>query len=243
MSLRALAVTFTLAVPAAGQGVDPEVSFNAGLSHLREGRASMAVQEFRRAVDKDGKNPYFHKGLGQAYLAVAKFDEAAASFRKALELNPYYVDVRNDLGTALVLSGKREDGKKEFLAAFNDPTNPTPEVSSRNLGNAYLEEKRYSEAINWYRTSLNRNHTYPDAYLGLADALVGLGRMEEAVATLESAVKHAPESSAVLVALGEGYYRLGRLGEARTRLEEARRRDPVGPDGRKAGDILQHFPK
>ena len=83
--------------------------------------------------------------------------------------------MRNDLGTALILSGRRNEGKNEFLTAFNEPTNPTPEISSRNLGQAYLEEKHYPEAINWFRTSLNRNQTYPDAYLGLADALVAAG--------------------------------------------------------------------
>jgi tetratricopeptide (TPR) repeat protein len=94
----------------------------------------MAVEAFRKAVREDGKNPYFQKGLGQAYLATGKYDDAVSAFRKALELNQYYVDVRNDLGTALILSGRRNEGKNEFLAAFNDATNPTPEISSRNLG-------------------------------------------------------------------------------------------------------------
>jgi tetratricopeptide (TPR) repeat protein len=227
---------------ATAQAVDPESSFNAGLNHLREGRPGMAVEAFKKAVREDPKNPYFQKGLGQAYLATAKFDDAVNAFRKALELNQYYVDVRNDLGTALILSGRRNEGKNEFLAAFNDATNPTPEISSRNLGNAYLEEKAYSEAINWYRTSLNRNHSYPDAYLGLSDALIASGKLDDAVATLETAAKECPQSAAVLLNLGEAYSRLGRLGEARTRLEEARRRDPVGAVGRRAAQLLQQFP-
>jgi len=231
-------------LPAVGgaQGTDAESSFNAGLNHLKEGRPAMAVEEFKKAVRQDGKNPYFQKGLGQAYLATKKFDEAISSFRHALELNPYYVDVRNDLGTALVLSGRRTEGKNEFLAAYNDPTNPTPEISSRNLGNAYLEEKRYADAINWYRTSLSRNKAYPDPYLGLSDALAGLGRMDEAVATLETAAKECPNNVPVLAALGEAYYRVGRLGEARKQLEETRRRDPGGPAGQRAAQLLQQFP-
>ena len=237
-----LALAVSAPAVAAAQAVDPESSFNAGLNHLREGRAAMAVEAFRKAVREDGKNPYFQKGLGQAYLATGRFDDAISAFRKALELNQYYVDVRNDLGTALVLSGRRNEGKNEFLAAFNDPTNPTPEISSRNLGNAYLEEKRYSEAINWYRTSLNRNHSYPDAYLGLADALVASGKLEEAVSALEVGAKECPQSAAVLLNLGEVYSRVGRLGEARSRLEEARKRDPVGAAGRRAAQLLQQFP-
>lgn len=237
-----LALAVSAPVAATAQPVDPESSFNAGLAHLREGRPAMAVEAFKKAVHEDGKNPYFQKGLGQAYLATGKFDDAINAFRKALELNQYYVDVRNDLGTALILSGRRNEGKNEFLGAFNDPTNPTPEISSRNLGSAYLEEKHYAEAINWYRTSLNRNKSYPDAYLGLSDALVASGKLDEAIGTLEAAAKECPQSAAVLLNLGEAYSRVGRLGEARARLEEARKRDPVGAAGRRAAQLLQQFP-
>ncbi|HET6898008.1 MAG TPA: tetratricopeptide repeat protein [Vicinamibacteria bacterium] len=237
-----LAVAVCAPALAAAQQVDPEASFNAGLNHLREGRPAMAVEAFRKAVKEDGKNPYFQKGLGQAYLATGKYDDAVSAFRKALELNQYYVDVRNDLGTALVLSGRRNEGKNEFLTAFNDPTNPTPEISSRNLGNAYLEEKHYEEAVNWYRTSLNRNHSYPDAYLGLSDALFASGRIDDAVTTLESGAKECPQSAIVLLTLGEAYSRVGRLAEARSRLEEARKKDPIGPAGRRAAQLLQQFP-
>jgi tetratricopeptide (TPR) repeat protein len=237
-----LALAVSVPAVAAAQQVDPESSFNAGLNHLREGRPGMAVEAFRKAVREDGKNPYFQKGLGQAYLAIGKYDDAISSFRKALELNQYYVDVRNDLGTALMLSGRRNEGKNEFMTAFNDPTNPTPEISSRNLGTAYLEDKQYTEAINWFRTSLNRNQHYPDAYLGLGDTLAASGHIEEAVGTLETGAKECPQSAAILVSLGEAYSRVGRLGEARSRLEEARKRDPVGPFGRRAAQLLQQFP-
>ena len=239
----AVAVVVAAAVPALTQGADPENSFNAGLNHLREGRAALAVEAFRKAVHEDGKNPYFQKGLGQAYLATGKYDDAVSSFRKALELNRYYVDVRNDLGTALIMSGRRDEGKNEFMTAFNDPTNPTPEISSRNLGNAYLEEKRYAEAVNWFRTSVSRNKDYADAYLGLSDALLASGHLEEAVGALEGGAKQCPQSASIQLSLGEAYSRVGRLGDARSRLEEARRRDPGGPAGRRAAQLLQQqFP-
>jgi tetratricopeptide (TPR) repeat protein len=238
-----LSVLFVLllAAPAAAQKVDAELYFNAGLAHLRDGRPQMAVEEFKKAVKQDGKNPYAYKGLGLANAALRRYDDAIVAFKRALELNPYYVDVRNDLGTALVLSGKRVEGKNEFLTAFNDATNPTPEISARNLGSAYLEEKNYGEALNWYRTSMARNKAYPDAYLGLSDALVALGRTEETVTYLETGVKEVPGHVGLVAALGEAYQRVGRLSDARARLEEARRKDPTGPVGRRAGVLLQQI--
>ena len=224
------------------QGSDAEARFNAGLTHLREGRPKLALEEFERAIKQDGKNPYFYKGLGLTYMALRKFGDAVGAFRKARELNPYYTDVRNDLGTALVLSGKREEGKAEFLAAYNDPTNPTPEISSRNLGQAYFEEKNYAQAANWFRSSLNRNKAYPDSYLGLAESLVALGRREEAVSLLETGARECAGSAAVKVALADAYYRAGRFADARPLLEEAQRNDPAGLDGRRAAELLKHFP-
>lgn len=227
---------------AAAQSADGEARFSTGLIHLREGRIDLAIEEFKKAVKADPKNPYFEKGLGQAYAAKRKWSDAIDSFRKALELNPYYVDVRNDLGTALILAGQREAGRKEFLTAFGDPTNPTPEISARNLGQAYYEDKNYGEAASWFRTSLGRNKSYADAYLGLADSLNASGRPEEALSQLEAGTKEIPDDAELMVALGHGYLKAGRFTEARARLEAALRKDPGSLAGRRASQLLKDVP-
>jgi protein O-GlcNAc transferase len=224
-------------------GGDAEARFSAGLAHLREGRADLALEEIKKAVKQDDKNPYFYKGLGQAYAQTGKFKDAVAAFRKSLDLDQYFVDVRNDLGMALVLSGKREEGRKEFLTAFSDPTNPTPEISSRNLGQSYLEEKNYAEAIQWFRSAIARNKIYADPYLGLADALTATGHVEEAVAQLEAGVREAPNDPAMLTGLGQVLLKAGRFTEARTQLEAAIKKDPSGPWGRRAATVLKTVPK
>jgi Flp pilus assembly protein TadD len=240
-----LAVFVLAALPAGAEQAktDGEANFLAGLTHLQENRPGLAVEEFKKAIRLDPKSPYSHKGLGIAYTQLRRYDDAIETLRKALELNPYYVDVRNDLGTALILSGKREEGKAEFLAAYNDPTNPRPEITSHNLANAYLEEKKYSEAANWFRTSLGRNKHNPDAYLGLADALFALARPDEVVASLEGGLKELPNHVGLLTSLGDAYYRAGRFTEAKARLEEAARRDPAGASGRRATELLKHLPR
>ena len=251
-----------LAGPALAQSPPgAETRFSTGVMHLREGRVDLALEEFKRAVKEDPKNPYFQKGLGLAYAKkaeelqraaarrnpgagpVGEWKDAISCFRKALELNPYYVDVRNDLAAALIGSGDREAGKKEFLSAFAEPTNPTPEISARNLGQAYFEEKNYADAVSWFRTSLNRNKAYPDPYLGIAESLDATGRLDEAVAQLEVGVKEIPEDASLLLALGQAYFKAGRFAEARGRLEEAVRKDPVGPAGRAAAEQLKALPR
>jgi tetratricopeptide (TPR) repeat protein len=255
--------TVLLALAALGPGslfaqaVKPDADgmFNAGLAHLKDGRPAVALEEFKRAIKVDGKNALYYKGLTVAHAQLADqcapadgdcrqdhLKESIAAARKGLEVNSLYTDLHNDLGTALLKSGKREEGKRELLVAFNDATNPTPEVSSRNLGQASFEEQNYAEAINWFRTSITRNKSYPHAYLGLADSLLATGRQDEALLALEAGVKEVPGDPALLVALGEAYQRAGRLNDARTRLEEASRKDPAGPAGKRALDLLKGMP-
>ena len=239
-------VALTLIAPAAPSlaqdTANGEAFFSSGVMHLREGRSGMALDQFKRAVKAEPENPYFRKGLGQAYASARQWKEAIKQFRKALQINPYYVDIRNDLGSALVLAGKRDEGRDEFLTAYSDPTNPTPEVSARNLGQAYLDEKNYTEAISWFRTALGRTDTYADSYLGLAEAFVATERIEEAVVLLESGVEKVPQDPVLHLALGQVYHRAGRFTEARSQLEEAMRKDPSGLVGQAAADELARLP-
>ncbi len=223
---------------------DGEVEFNSGLTHLREGRVDLAIESFKTAVNKDKKNPYFYKGLGgQAYSSSGQFKKAVGAFEKALEINPYYVDVRNDLGTALILAGRRQEGLDQLLKAFNDPTNPTPELSSRNLGQAYFESGQYSHALNWYRTSLGRNEDYTDAYLGVWDCLEATGDVESGILNLEAGVKQLPEEYRIWLELGRAYFEVGRFKDAQEALDTIVSGAPGSPAGRAAADQLKKLPQ
>jgi superkiller protein 3 len=243
-TLRRAALLALLAAPGLAQSApDAEMRFSTGVMHLREGRVDAALDEFKRAAKEDPKNPYFQNGLGLAYAAKREWKDAVAAFRKALELNPYYADAKNALGYALIMSGDREGGKRELLAAFSDAMNPAPEISAYNLGRAYLEEKNYTEAVNWLRTSLNRNREYSEAYLLLAETLMASDRADAAVAELEAGVKAVPTDPGLQLGLGRAYNKVGRFSDARARLEEALKLDPVGPAGRAAAEQLKALPK
>jgi type IV pilus assembly protein PilF len=242
--LRRAALVVLLAAPGLAQSPpDAELRFSTGVMHLREGRVDLALEEFKRAAKDDPKNPYIQNGLGLACAAKREWKDAIAAFRKALELNPYYVDAKNALGYALIMSGDREGGKQELVAAFSDAMNPAPEISAHNLGRAYLEEKNYAEAIKWLRTAVNRNRTYSDAYLLLAETLVASDQIGAAVVELETGVKEVPADAALQLGLGKAYYKVGRFSDARARLEEALKLDPAGPSGRAAAEQLAALPK
>lgn len=222
---------------------DGESNFAAAKSHLQDGRTDLAISEFKAAIKKDGKNAYFYQGLGAALAQKNELKDALSAYRKSLELNPYYVQVRNDIGSVLLAMGEREEGRKELMTAFNDPTNSLGEITARNLGSSYFEEKKYEEAASWYRTSVSRNKGFPDAYEGLADSLGALGRHDEAIGMLQEGLKEIPDYPSLKLTLGQAYLQAGRFKEARGILEEVVKKDPVGAYGRKANALLQNVPK
>ena len=129
------------------------------------------------------------------------------------------------------------------MTAFNDPTNPTPEITARNLGQSYLEEKNYAEAVSWFQTSVPRNaKPTPIAYLGLGDTYVAIGRLDDAIRELEVATKALPNDPLLTSPSG----RLlpgGSLRRGAAALERVDAKDPQGPRAVVPSTSSGRFPK
>ena len=236
------------------QDAGAEMRFNSGIRMLRDGFPERALPEIQEALKKDPGNAFYLKGLGITYSQLADrckddgcrnnyLKKAVEAAQKALAQNPDYVDLRNDLGIALLRMGKRVDGKAELARAFADPQCPTPEVTAWNLGQAFLEEKEYGEALTWFQAAQNRNKTLPAPYLSIADVLIATGQPETAVAQLEAGLKETGGNTMLQLSLGDAYQRLGRFQDARAAFEQVIKKDPLGPSGRQAAEKLKAFPR
>lgn len=241
---------------AAQENPEAELRFNAGVRMLREGMPERALSEIQEALKKDPSNAFYLKALGITYSQLAdkckegdsgcrnnNLKRAVETAQKALTLNPDYVDVRNDLGIALLRLGKRVEGKAELIKAFADPQCPTPEVTAWNLGQAFFEEKDYKEAANWFGAAVGKNKSLAAGYVGLGDVLLALGQADAAIVQLEAGLKETQGNTMVQLALGDAYLRAGRFQEAKTAWETVARKDPLGASGRQAVEKLRGFPR
>lgn len=251
-----LAALLLAASSALAQDPDAEMRFGAGVRMLRDGFPERALTEIQAALKKDPDNAFYWKGISVAYSQLAdrckpadsgcrngNLKKAIEAAQKSLALNPDYVDARNDLGIALLRLGKRTDGKAELAKAFADPQCPTPEVTAWNLGQAFLEEKEYSEALTWFQAAQNKNKTLVAAYVSIADVLVTMGQPEAAVPQLETGLKETSGNAFLQLALGDAYLKAGRYQDARSAYEQVIKKDPIGPSGRQAVEKLKAFPR
>jgi Fe-S cluster biosynthesis and repair protein YggX len=70
------------------------------------------IAQFRKMANDDPENEIGHFRLGQLLMEAGKFDEAAGSFRRTLELSPQFSKVFQLLGSCLISLNRREEAIK-----------------------------------------------------------------------------------------------------------------------------------
>lgn len=193
------------------QHLRARATYEQGLSHLGDKRVSLALASFQEAVRLDPTSPLYHNTLGVVFLHyLGKPAEAQAEFQKAIELDPNYAEAYTNLGVTLAQEAKWADAIAAYRKAISLPIYPSPEVAYANMGWAYLNLEKPREAEEAYRTAVQLQPRFPQAYYFLGVVLEKQGRKEEALAAFRSARDLDPESvfgrkaSDLLKSLGGG---------------------------------------
>jgi len=125
----------------------------AGIAALHDAEAS-----YRHALAVNGSDPVTRHELARLYLAhTAEFGPDAATsalreLRLALNQNPYYAEIRNDLGVALLATGDRAGAEQAFRRAsegrreFVDPVLNLATLAQRD-GNVAEAERLVGVAL------------------------------------------------------------------------------------------------
>jgi tetratricopeptide (TPR) repeat protein len=108
----------------------------------------------------------------------AKLDEAAAAYRKALELDPYLCAALINLANIHY----RHDELVEAQALYERAIGLESDFFEAhfNLGNIYHDLARYPEAQTCYREALRLNPFYADAHFYLAVTFEKMGLSQDA---------------------------------------------------------------
>ena len=96
---------------------------------------------------------------------------------------------------------------------------PNKARSHNNLGNIFLNQGRYQEAINQYNEALRINPNYAEAHNNLGNAFLNQGRYQEATNQYNEALRINPNIAEVHYNLGNVYLLIGDRGLAMKELE------------------------
>jgi Flp pilus assembly protein TadD len=200
----ALAVALLLA-----QATDP---VSEGLKALEEGKNEAAVQAFGRALAADPQDYFAHFNLALAYGALLRDAEAAAEYRKTLELKAGLFEAELNLGMLLMRDKEPADALPLLeAAAAQKPAEFQPRFF---LAEAQLETGEAEKAAESFRLAVTANPKTAEAYLGLAHALARQDKLAEAAPYFRQAAQLDPSFRDNLLDLARRYENDGQTAEA-----------------------------
>lgn len=109
---------------------------------------------------------------GNELYQQKKYKEAIATYQQALQKNPNSVPGMFNLGNALYQGKQTEPARKMMAAAAKNAKDKTAKSGAEyNLGNTYMDERKWDDAINYYKQALRNNPQDADAKYNLSYAL------------------------------------------------------------------------
>lgn len=198
---------------------------NLGLVRHERRRYAQAVEALQTAWELDPSVPDLDGLLGFDLVQLGRFEAAAPHLERALGKKPNeafleqaLVEARLGLAQRRTADGELEQAIEEYRAALE--VDPTRRGVRRTIADLDFELGRLEQSIAGYRAELDLG---PEAlsYERLGDALLQLGRSEEALEPLRRAVEMAPGEPGPRILLGKALLDLGRLDRAQDTLELA----------------------
>jgi DNA-binding winged helix-turn-helix (wHTH) protein/tetratricopeptide (TPR) repeat protein len=187
-----------------------------------EGRVSESVAKARaaarRALELDDTLAEAHEVLGEAELFDWNWAEAQRALEAAIALNPGYASAYNRYAIFLAAVGRVEEG----IAASRGAVEADPTSLMWNAGVAHLlyMGRRYGEAVDQALKTLEMDAGFHPAHWMLGLAYEELGRLDEAVASLERARELSGGAPLIRALLGRAHGLAGRRAEAEAALSD-----------------------
>lgn len=191
--------------------------FGLGMAHASAGRLDEAYQEFERARALEPRNNKSYFQLAEIAARRGDWSSAERWLRDAIARNPDRV-LTERLAQVLLEAGKAEEARALLVRVVEE--HPEDALAAYNLGQMLLVGGDAAGALTQFRRASEISPD-ADAFQGIGNALVSLGRLDEAVGAYERATAIAPCFTQALSNLGSVHVQAKRYAEAKVCLEKA----------------------
>ena len=169
-------------------------------------------------------NLHIEHNLGLALGGSGRYDEAAAHFEKALQIDPNFYDGLVGMGVTREFQGRLPEAIDYFQAAIrSQPDAPTAHVQ---LGHALWKQNRDQAAFEEMRRASQLAPKDADIRADFALALQLLGRIPEAIEQFHEALRMNPNDAEAHANLGLALLASGKPRESIAEFEVALRLNP-----------------
>lgn len=157
----------------------------------RKNNLDSAVGYYEKAIQISSFDADMYNDLALVIKRQKDYSRAIDLFRKSLELNPGNASALNNLGNLFVEIGELSQAQELFYAAVNiDPKLVGPYIG---LGSVLEKRDLYLEAIDFYDKALQVDEKSIVALTNKAQALIRLGRYQDALVIFNEAHSLNPD--------------------------------------------------
>ena len=187
-------------------------------AHLRQRKNHDILPADPLIVDLEEllESPQAYESRGIRALNTQQWPQAAALFRKGLELAPDSAALRHRLGTVLFMTGDAAGAQAEFEQVVR--ASPDYHPAQYSLGVILQDRGRHADAIERFAAALRARSGYTEARLRLATSLRRVDRAKESLQNYEQVLAEDPNQTEARFGLAMALVQLGRYQDARDRL-------------------------
>jgi tetratricopeptide (TPR) repeat protein len=201
-----------------------------------------ALDHFRAILADHPEYADIRHLAGLCLVFLGRPEEALEELEAALSVNPGYVEA--NINRALVLQdlGRYDEARTAFEQASEHeqqshgryPAAATARLANAHagVGDLYMETGAPGEAAAQYYMALELRPLFHDIRNKYATALLGMGRLDEAVQQLRRVLEGNPHFIGARLNLGLALYRQGGVEEAAEEWETCRAQQPAHPQVR-----------
>lgn len=189
-----------------------------------QGQFEAALSLYSKYLEERPNDALPHYKIGTVLLRLRRHTEAESCFRKALALDPEYIDATNNL--CVVLMEKKEYAEAEPMLRRGLSQQIDHFNMHLNLGDLLVNTGRQIEGVYYLRRARELRPDSARAMERLARPLIDLQRVSEAKALLESSLAIDPSLAAGWVNLGRCHLFRGDIHSAEECNRIATQQDP-----------------
>lgn len=128
--------------------------------------------------------------FGAAYAGLGDFAGAAKSYKKAISIEPNYIDAHYNLAFALREQGRLEDAVVAFKKVIS--LSPQHVEAYNNVAATLQKQGKLEEAIKAFKKAISIKPDYAEAYYNMASTFEEKGELEQAVISYRKSISLKP---------------------------------------------------
>lgn len=169
-----------------------------------------ALDDNLKAIELDPNNELYHFLRGLLYHELKKNDRALQNYKKALQINPSYLDAINNIGLIYEEEGSIDLAIETYTEVIAlEKTDPLAAAyCCYNRAIIYENQGKFSEALKDYSKSIELDPTNPERYASRSEFYASKQDFEKALEDISKAIEIDPNEEFYYAHRGYLYYEL-----------------------------------